>query len=249
MIRLLSFNIHKGFAAGGRRFTLPPLRRALQRVDADVVLLQEVQGEHRRKAAGNPDWPSDGQTAHLAADLWPHHAYGANRAHAHGHHGNALLSRGPLLRWTNHDVSNHPLERRGLLHGVVDVDDQGTSRELHVICCHLDLTDHGRARQVARLAALIANEVPPSAPLVVAGDFNDWGGSAGEALADLGLHDAYRTLHGRLARSFPAWLPALPLDRIYLRGLMPRRMLVLSSPQWRGLSDHLPLWCAAEFSG
>lgn len=244
MIRLLSFNIHKGFAAGGRRFTLPRLRQALQTVEADVVLLQEVQGEHRRKAAGHHDWPSEGQTAHLAADLWPHHAYGANRAHAQGHHGNALLSRGPLLNWTNHDVSNHPLERRGLLHGVIALD----GRELHVICCHLDLTDHGRARQLTRLAMLITSEVPAAAPLIVAGDFNDWGGTAGEALGDLGLHDAHRTLHGRLARSFPAWLPALPLDRIYLRGLTPRRMLVLRSQQWRGLSDHLPLWCAAEFS-
>lgn len=244
MIRLLSFNIHKGFAAGGKKFTLPQVRHALQSVDVDVVLLQEVQGEHRQKAADHRDWPSEGQAAHLAADLWPHHAYGANRAHAHGHHGNALLSRGPLLRWTNHDVSNHALERRGLLHGVIDVE----GRELHVICCHLDLTDHGRGRQLARLATLIASDIPPDAPLVVAGDFNDWVGHAGEALGDLGLRDAYRTVHGRLARSFPAWLPTLPLDRIYLRGLVPRRTMVLHSPPWRGLSDHLPLWCAAEFS-
>lgn len=243
MIRLLSFNIHKGFAANGRRFTLPRVRQALEKTAVDVVLLQEVQGEHHGKAPHHPEWPTEGQTAHLAADLWPHHAYGANKNHAHGHHGNAVLSREPLLHWANHDVSNHPLERRGLLHGVIAVE----GRELHVICCHLDLTDHGRGRQLARLAALITRDVPPEAPLVVAGDFNDWIGHAGDNLAELGLHDAYRTVHGRLARSFPAWMPSLPLDRMYLRGLNPRRAVVLSSPPWRGLSDHLPLWCAAEF--
>lgn len=56
-------------------------------------------------------------------------------------------------------------------------------------------------------------------------------------LARLGL----RTLQGGRVPTFPARLPLLALDRIYVRGL---RLLALQAPHgrpWTRLSDHLPL--------
>ena len=61
--------------------------------------------------------------------------------------------------------------------------------------------------------------MPRTAPLVIAGDFNDWTQHAQQGFArPLGLHEVFEAAHGRLARSFPAALPVLQLDRIYVRG-------------------------------
>lgn len=239
-LTILSCNIHKGFAFGNRGFTLHRLRDALRSANPDVVFLQEVVGEHRHHASQRDDWPALGQAEHLADVHWPHVAYGANAQHHHGHHGNALLSKHPLLGWTNHDVSNHRLERRGLLHGVISHD----GRRIHLICCHLDLTRWGRDRQLARLVVLI-NSLPIKEPLIVAGDFNDWRGLVGNELTSLGMMEVHRDLHGHHAKTFPAWWPKLTLDRMYLRGLIPIEAKALDTGSWRTLSDHVPLWCAA----
>ena len=235
-LRILSCNIHKGFAFGNRAFTLHRLRDALHAADPDVVFLQEVVGEHRKHADRHPDWPLLGQAEHLADSRWPHVAYGANAQHRHGHHGNALLSRHPLLGWTNHDVSNHRLERRGLLHGVISHD----GHRIHLICCHLDLTRWGRDRQLTRLRTLI-HDLPGNEPLIVAGDFNDWRQTAD--LDAAGMIEAHAQEHGHHARTFPAWWPRLTLDRIYLRGLQVSAVRVLDQPPWPTISDHVPLWC------
>jgi endonuclease/exonuclease/phosphatase family metal-dependent hydrolase len=234
-MRLLTWNIHKGFSAGGRRFTLPGQRAALAIVAADLVLLQEVQGAHDRRAARITGWPEEGQAHFLAAGGWPHVAYGANARHRHGHHGNALLSRWPLAGWRNHDVSNHALERRGILDAVVEA----PGGRLRVLVAHLDLTAWGRVRQARRLAALLAEA--PGLPTVVAGDFNDWRRAMAAGLGDIGLADAHLAVNGRPARTFPAAAPLLPLDRLYLHGLAARSARVLAGAPWRGLSDHLPL--------
>lgn len=240
-MRILTWNIHKGFAAGGRRFTLPAMRRALERTGADLVLLQEVQGRHDRHAAAVPGWPDQAQGAFLAGAHWAFHVYGANATHRHGHHGNALLSRFPLGDWRNHDVSNHRWERRGILEAAVQAPGGG----LRVLVAHFDLTAWGRLRQAARLEILLG----APGPVVVAGDFNDWRQRLGPALEDLGLVDAHRAVHGRRARSFPARLPILPLDRLYVRGLRPVSAQVLTGAPWNALSDHAPLLVEAELSG
>ncbi len=241
-LSLLSCNIHKGFSAGNRRFTLHRLADGLRTAAPDVAFLQEVQGIHHGHAAVHSDWATAGQAQLLAAAVQGDHAYGANARYTQGDHGNALLSRRPLLGWTNHDVSNHRFERRGLLHGRIQV--EGTP--VHLVCCHLDLTRWGRERQIEKLGHLMRADIPPTESLVIAGDFNDWRGLADRLLADLGLIEVYTALHGRRARTFPAWWPRLPLDRIYVRGVRPVSAEVLSGEPWRSASDHLPLRCGVE---
>jgi endonuclease/exonuclease/phosphatase family metal-dependent hydrolase len=104
------------------------------------------------------------------------------------------------------------------------------------------LTGKERRLQISKLCARIDSHVPHDAPLIIAGDFNDWMGQADRLFRDhLGLQEIFRVTHGRYARSFPAWLPFLPMDRIYYRGLTPVSCERLTHAPWHALSDHAPL--------
>ena len=95
------------------------------------------------------------------------------------------------------------------------------------------------------LCAMVDDDVPADAPLVVAGDFNDWRSQASAPLAQrAGLHEVFQMVYGRTARTFPARLPVLRLDRIYVRGAGAHAPMVLPRKPWSHLSDHAPL--AAE---
>src|SRR3546814_10471604 len=76
------------------------------------------------------------------------------------------------MRRRNCDVSLHGDERRGLLHCVLDMPD--SRRELHAVCVHLGLRDTHRRRQLGLLCDLLHEGVTADAPVIVAGDFNDW---------------------------------------------------------------------------
>lgn len=165
VIRVVSYNIHKGKSATGNRESLPDLRLGLYGLSPDLLFLQEVQG--RNEMHNN----LHAQHESLAAALNMEAAYGCNAIRAHTDHGNALLSRFPILLHENQNISDHKLEQRGLLHAVIDVD--GTP--VHCIVVHLGLFGGGRARQVAALIRRIKTWVPADEPLLIAGDFNDWG--------------------------------------------------------------------------
>ncbi|MEN9727549.1 MAG: hypothetical protein RL434_1915 [Pseudomonadota bacterium] len=215
-LRVVSYNVHKGYSLR-RGVTVHGLRDALRALEGDLIFLQEVQGLSRRRAARHGDWPSSPQHEFLADTLWQDFAYGRNAVYDDGHHGNAILSRFPVVDWENEDISQSRLEQRGLLHCEIDI--PGWSHPLHCINVHLGLFAHWRRRQLEHLRARIASRVPAAAPLIVAGDFNDWSQRAGRLFAEvLGLDEVFQTLHGSPARSFPARLPLLHLDRIYTRG-------------------------------
>jgi endonuclease/exonuclease/phosphatase family metal-dependent hydrolase len=242
-LKLLTVNMHKGFTSFNRRFVLYELRDAIRAVSADVVFLQEVLGDHRRHASRVARWPVAPQYEFLADSIWPEFAYGRNAAFPGGHHGNALLSKWPILHQRNHDLSMQGPERRGLLHCRLQV--PGTSTGIHVVCVHLGLRETHRAQQLDRLCCIVGREVPAGAPLVVAGDFNDWRLRAHDRLlACAGLREVFVEHSGQAAKTFPARLPMLRLDRIYVRGVSALRPLVLPTRPWSHLSDHAPI--AAE---
>ena len=148
-LSVATYNIHKGFPATplfARRPALNALREQLRALNTDLVFLQEVLGEHTVHAARHRDWPAQSQYEFLADSLWSSHAYGKNAVYDAGHHGNALLSRYPIIRWDNEDVSSHRFERRGLLHCEIGV--PGWSQTLHCVCVHLSLHERGRRRDV-----------------------------------------------------------------------------------------------------
>ena len=238
-LRVLTVNTHKGFTFFNRRFILPELRDAVRAVSADVVFLQEVLGAHRGHARRFRNWPEVPQYEFLADTIWTDFAYGRNAVYPDGDHGNALLSKFPIRCFHNLDVSVSSSERRGLLHCELEVPGHPA---FHVVCVHLGLREGHRQRQIALLRELLAG-LPRSAPLVVAGDFNDWRLRAGRALGQgAGLNEVFEEAHGQVAKTFPALWPVLPLDRIYLRNAVAHHPQVLIQRPWPHLSDHLPLF-------
>ena len=231
-IRLLTLNAHQGFGALRRRGALLRLRDALRAHDADLVFLQEIGVAH------GSDSPAE-QYEVLADRVWPQHAYGRNAVTTSGHHGNALLSKYPIASWENLDASVGASERRGMLHSVIKV--PGASRPLHAICVHFALREAHRAQQVERLLGLVADRIAEDAPLVIAGDFNDWRERAHRRLIQVGkFEEIHASRHGRPARTFPAGFPTLRLDRIYVRNLL-HSPTPAQRQLWSTLSDHVPL--------
>ena len=238
-LRVVTYNMHKGFSGLRRRFVLHRIREALGDSQAHVVLLQEVQGHHRRRAKYIEDWPEAAQYEFIATGLWPNFVYGKNAIHAQGHHGNAILSCFPMVGQANVRVSPYPFPAsRGLLHSIIEL--AGREVDLHVFCVHFGFIGFERRHQVARLFAYIAQEVPADAPLLIAGDFNDWSGNAIEE-SEIGAREAHKQLHGAYAQTWPSWAPSLPMDRIYFRGIEVASAERLNGYPWTKLSDHLPL--------
>ncbi|MBE0592943.1 MAG: EEP domain-containing protein, partial [Gemmatimonadales bacterium] len=115
--KVMTVNTHKGFTLFNRRFMLHDFRQAVRSVGADVVFLQEVLGAHVGHA-GHPREPAAPHYEFLADSIWPEFAYGRNAVYPAVHHGNAVLSKFPILRYANRDVSIGGPEKRGLLHCV-----------------------------------------------------------------------------------------------------------------------------------
>jgi endonuclease/exonuclease/phosphatase family metal-dependent hydrolase len=242
-LTVMTVNIHKGFTALNRRFILPELRDAVRKVGADVVFLQEVMGSHARHKRRFNHLPPEPHYEFLADSIWPQYAYGKNVAYPHGDHGNAVMSKYPILYHRNHDASIVGPEKRGMLHCVLHI--PARALDVHVICVHLGLAESHRAQQLALICKVARDEIPPDAPLVVAGDFNDWRRRAHDILEQgAGLREVFVQAYGEAARTFPARWPMLSLDRIYVRNATAHLPVVLPRKPWSHLSDHAPL--AAE---
>jgi len=238
-LTVVTYNIHKGLSQFNRRLVLHEIRDRLGSLDADVAFLQEVQGRHEKHAKRHVTWPEIAQHEFLCRE-GAHSVYGMNAVYQDGHHGNAVVSRHAIAAWENIDISHHPIESRGLLHCEVRV--EGWKEPLHCINVHLGLWARSRRFQLEWLCDRIRAAVPARGPLIVAGDFNDWQKKASDYLAaQLGLVEVFEHAEGRLARSYPAKLPLLPLDRIYVRDLSIRGAERLVGASWSRLSDHVAL--------
>jgi endonuclease/exonuclease/phosphatase family metal-dependent hydrolase len=238
-IKILSYNIHKGFSGGLAKYTLDKIREEIRALHPDLIFLQEVQGQHDGHRKKIPKWSEVPQFEYLAEDLWPHHSYGKNAVYSHGHHGNAILSKFPILNSDNLDISQNRFENRGLLHAVIQLPN---SVILHGLCSHLGLFEADRKKQLKQIINRIESVVPKEDLLIAAGDFNDWRENASRSLvSELGLQEAFLALHNRHAKTFPSWHPVMRLDRIYFRGFTAVSAVSLKQSPWDTLSDHIPL--------
>jgi endonuclease/exonuclease/phosphatase family metal-dependent hydrolase len=250
-LRVATYNIHKGVrgVGPGKRLEIHNLERGIQALEADIVCLQEVRLFHHREARRfqrmHQGWPAGGQADFLAPEGFEV-AYRTNAVTRHGEHGNALLSRWPLGEIGHHDVSDHRFEQRGLLHVPV----AWGGETVHVVVAHFGLVHASRVRQVERLAAMLREEVPVHEPLLVAGDFNDWGERLDAPMTRIGLHRAGARADARPGpATFPARVPVFALDRVYVRGFRCEAALVPRGMAWARMSDHLPLVVELEREG
>lgn len=238
-LKIATYNIHKGLSHFNRRVVLHELRERLRELDADIVFLQEVQGQHAYHAERYHNYPGGAQHEFIAEKIWPHAVYGKNSVYEAGHHGNAILSRFPIVHSVNMDVSAHRFESRGLLHCEIDL---AARTPVHCLCVHFGLFAQSRRSQTGALIDYVRKKIPPHAPLIIAGDFNDWRNEMSKTLSiELGIHDVFDMVRGKPARSFPSALPLLRLDRIYVRQFEVLHSNVHIGGNWQRLSDHAAL--------
>ena len=225
ILRIGTYNIHKGLSSFSVRMVLQDQRELIRSLGVDIMFLQEVRGKHDRHSR----LFTGGQYEFLVR--------------SNTDHGNCILSKYPIVNWENEDISAHPTEERGLLHCEINV--PGWEENLHCICVHLGLLGSWRHQQLVALENRIKSMVPANAPLIIAGDFNDWRQKAGSTLAtDLNLQEVFERTMGKPARSFPSVMPFFRLDRIYTRGFQIQKTQVHSGPRFANTSDHAALTAA-----
>jgi endonuclease/exonuclease/phosphatase family metal-dependent hydrolase len=196
-LRVITYNIHRAIGVD-RRFRPERIATILAHYRPDLVLLQEVD-------EGAPRSRELDLARELAAALgFPHVAVGHNVTLKKGRYGNATLSRFPILRERNIDltIDESPagaealsplnrrrrevmiaaggrlsLIRRGCQHATLALPGPGAGegRPLEVFNLHLGLSARERERQVGLLVnSAEFRGVRPDVPVLVAGDFNDW---------------------------------------------------------------------------
>ena len=116
-LRILSYNIHRGIGVD-RRFRIDRIATILEHHDADVVLLQEVD-------QGVPRSSKLDLARELASALdYPYVAVGHNVQLRTGRYGNATLSRHPIRKHRNIDLTVGRLRSRGCQHTRLVVTDR-----------------------------------------------------------------------------------------------------------------------------
>jgi len=223
-LRIASYNIHRAI---GRDRSCSPVRIAevIRELECDTIGLQEVSS----RGGGAPEAM---QMEFLAKAAGMTAVAGFQIALHEGEYGSVLLTRRRVLSVARHDLSVSKREPRSALDVEIDVDGVRT----RVVLTHLGLGLLERREQVRRILRVIA-ETPEIEPVILLGDINEW----------LPRGRPLRWLHAEFGtppapRSFPAWLPFLALDRIWVR---PRRALqsleAHRSAAARAASDHLPI--------
>lgn len=248
-IRVVSYNIHKGFTWSNSKLILNEIKHIVRQSNADLVLLQEVMGLNGNHA--NSKNAIATQFEYLADQVWSHYAYGQNAVYEGGDHGNAILSHFPIQEWKNTNISTNRFEQRGFLYAKVEVpestDQKSVGQIIHLVCLHLDLLERGRRKQIQNLCEFIKKSIPAHEPLIVAGDFNDWSGRVSdEFLARANMTEVFKSLNGRYELSFPAVYPFLSLDRIFVKNIKIIEGKILH--EGHGLSDHVPLFAELELN-
>lgn len=227
--RVATYNIHGCVGVDGR---CDPSRTAavLREIAPDIACLQEVDAR-RRFVPSLDQWAYLGEATGLSV------VAGRRVGERLGRFGNAILTRFPVLSVRTIDLSVGDYEPRG----AIDADLIIGERVLRVLATHFGLRLAERRWQAARLIAALgeapASNRPVPDAILLMGDLNEWRGRRG------GLRALDRRLGpGAVPRTFPSWMPVLPLDRIYAAGpAVLRRVEVYRSPLARLASDHLPL--------
>jgi endonuclease/exonuclease/phosphatase family metal-dependent hydrolase len=194
-LRVITYNIHRAIGVD-RRFRPERIAKILAHYRADLVLLQEVD-------EGAPRSRELDLARELAGVLgFPYVAVGHNVTLKKGRYGNATLSRFPILRERNIDLTidespagaatlstfsrrrqevmtaaggGFSLIRRGCQHTTIAVGSAGAERPVEAFNLHLGLSARERERQVGLLVnSEEFRRVGPEVPVFVAGDFNDW---------------------------------------------------------------------------
>jgi endonuclease/exonuclease/phosphatase family metal-dependent hydrolase len=230
-ILVVSYNVHRCIGTDGEE---RPERVAavLREIGADVVGVQEVDCEVH-------DQRFTDQLAYLAEESGMHWFAAPALRERYGCFGNGLLSRHPVERVEQIDLSVAGCEDRSS----IEVDLHTPAGPLTVVNPHLGVERPHRRRQARKLLERLAAEAPST--LVVMGDFNEWFPGGGRTIRRL-----ERVLGpSPTPRTYPSRCPLFALDRIWVRPRVRlRRVFSVRTPLARRASDHLPLVAALDLS-
>jgi endonuclease/exonuclease/phosphatase family metal-dependent hydrolase len=243
----VTYNIHRAIGVD-RLFRPDRIVEIIQHHQPDIVLMQEVD-------EGAPRSRELDLARELAVQLdYPHYAVGHNVSLRKGRYGNATLSRHPILRERNIDLTIESRKRRGCQHTTVRIQKVvGHSRDLEVFNLHLGLSARERARQIGLLVRSGEfSNLDPDLACLVGGDFNDWRSLLHPIFTEiLDFHCATQRDYGYngAIRTYPSFSPTGGLDKLYFRG--PLRMTSARSCRLRisrVASDHLPIVAEFDFN-
>ncbi len=239
-VRILTYNIHRAIGVD-RSFRPDRIVRVLAHHDPDIVLLQEVdEGAPRSREV-------DLAKELASAAGYSHFAVGHNVRLRKGRYGNATLSRHPILRERNIDLTVGKKKRRGCQHTTIAVEGRSQVHELEIFNVHLGLSVAERSRQVGTLVRSSEfDSLDPEASCIVGGDFNDWRSILHPIFCEiLRFHSATQHDYGYngAIRTYPSFSPQGGLDKLYSRGGIrmvgqARRCRLRVS---KVASDHLPI--------
>jgi endonuclease/exonuclease/phosphatase family metal-dependent hydrolase len=220
-LKVMTYNI-QGHAASRRADHVPKLAEVIAAAAPDIVGLQEV---HCRTRAFRGD-----QGQQLAELTGLKLVFGRSCAMDGGDYGNAVLTRGEILR-----SHTHPLPGSGEPRSLLQVDGDVRGMQFSFFVTHLAawgrLLRVARLRQIAELGDITARG---SLPHILVGDFNV--APAAEEMRVLLSHGHLRMCGEQREPTFP--MTRQRLDYVFCD---PRFQFVRSEVIRRGPSDHWPI--------
>jgi len=211
--------------------------RVLREVEADIVTLQEV----INRQEGSPE---NHQACYLAEQLGYFYSVGETRRHRGAAYGNVTLSRWEFETARHIDLSVAGREPRGALR----TDIRMGKEILHVFNVHLGTAMRERRAQARLIDEHLLKALDVPGHRIVMGDFNDWNHGLVTKTLSSEFHLTDLAAHLTRTRAYPALLPLVHLDHIYLdheleieKARFHRNRLSLLA------SDHLPLVAEVAF--
>lgn len=217
-LRVVTFNVRYGRAVDS---TIALLRDAPELRGADLVALQEV---------------DDSGVERIARGLGLNYVYFPSSIHPteDRHWGSALLTPWPIDSAWKLLLPHEDVIRRGR-HSATAGRVLVRGRPIRVYAVHFEVAFRmSRARREDQADAVIDDAQHAAEPVVVAGDFNDWG--LGDYMADAGFDWP--------TRDAPSSLLVFHLDHVLSRGFTTREVGVVEDT--RDASDHKPVWVVLE---
>ncbi|WP_154222098.1 endonuclease/exonuclease/phosphatase family protein [Marinicella rhabdoformis] len=242
--KVLTYNIHRAIGLD-RRYQPKRIIKILKDIDADIVLLQEVDSGVPRS-----QFMDMAKVLSEATD-YPYYDLGLNVNLPKGHYGNATFSRYPIRKSQNIDLTIDNKKARGCLYTEISCPTD-VSKPLHVFNWHLGLSAKERRKQ----CAVLLNSQPFKKlnfkdDCLVAGDFNDWRSLLRILFVEgreFKCATDHQTKRGEVAiKTYPSFSPRGGLDRIYYRG----SLKCLNAKKYQKqiakvASDHLPIYATFE---
>ena len=233
----MTYNIHRAIGLD-RRFKPERIIQIINEINPDIALLQEVdEGVPRSRELNLAKEIAD-------ARGFRHYKLGHNVSLKKGYYGNATLSKFPIARERNINLTIDNKKRRGCQHTTIDV---SSKKSIEIFNLHLGLSAKERQKQ----AGLLTHSeeylsVTKNKPCIVAGDFNDWR-SLLRALFIEGLGftcatDSTKRWGESAIKTFPSFAPRGGLDRVYYKGKLKCIKAIRYEKNIAKIaSDHLPI--------